>query len=69
MDKACVLIVEDDEHVANQMKWALASDYNVQLAEDRLSAIEILKKESPSIVALDLGLPPSPGDTSEGFLA
>ena len=69
MDKACVLIIEDDEHVASQMKWALASDYNVQLAEDRLSAIEILKNESPSIVTLDLGLPPSPGDTSEGFLA
>ncbi len=64
-----VLIVEDDDFVRNQMKWALASRYKVFLAEDRPSALEILKNEHPPVVTLDLGLPPSPGDTSEGFRA
>ncbi len=27
------------------------------------------KKDEPGVVTLDLGLPPSPGDTREGFLA
>ncbi len=69
MDKPRLLIVEDDEFVAGQMKWALAPIYEVSLAEDRLSGIEILKKEHPAVVTLDLGLPPSPGDTTEGFLS
>jgi two-component system, NtrC family, response regulator len=69
MDKPRLLIIEDDEFVASQMKWALASDYEISLAEDRLSGIEIFRKERPPVVTLDLGLPPSPGDTSEGFLA
>ena len=57
MDKSKILIVEDDEFVAKQMKWALATDYDVLIAEDRLSAMGLFKKEQPSIVTLDLGLP------------
>jgi len=37
--------------------------------EDRSSGIEILDREHPSIVTLDLGLPPAAGDTTEGFRA
>ncbi len=62
-----VLIIEDDDFVRDQMKWALAAQYEVFLAEDRLSALEILKKEHPGVVTLDLGLPPSAGDTTERF--
>jgi two-component system, NtrC family, response regulator len=69
MEKPRVLIVEDDEFVANQMKWALAQDNEVFLAEDRLSGLEVLRKEKPDVATLDLGLPPSPGDPTEGFLA
>jgi len=69
MEKPRLLIVEDDEFVANQMQWALASAYEVFLADDRLAGIEIIKKERPPVVTLDLGLPPSAGDTTEGFLA
>src|SRR6185295_19270167 len=53
--------------VRTQMKWALAQQYNVLLAEDRKSAIDNLKHHRPYVVTLDLGLPPSPGDTREGF--
>jgi two-component system NtrC family response regulator len=67
--KPRLLVVEDDSSVATQMKWALAQDYEVLLAEDRASALTILKKERPAVVTLDLGLPPRPGEVEEGFLA
>jgi two-component system NtrC family response regulator len=67
MEKQKILIVDDDDEVRTQMKWALAQQYEVLLAEDRKSALEQLKKHRASVVTLDLGLPPSPGDTREGF--
>ena len=51
------------------MRWALAPQYNIVVAEDRLGALEQLKQHQPAVVTLDLGLPPSPGDPSEGFSA
>jgi len=67
MEKAKLLIVEDDEDVRKQMKWALSKDYSVLMAEDRPSALEIVRKESPSVITLDLGLPPYPAEAGEGF--
>src|SRR6185503_9300633 len=69
MDRPRILIVDDDDEVRAQMRWALDSRYDVLLAEDRASAIDVLQKDNPGVVTLDLGLPPSPGDTREGFLA
>jgi two-component system NtrC family response regulator len=69
MDKPRILIVEDDDEVRNQMRWALSPHYDVLLAENRSGALQVLKNEKPGAVTLDLGLPPSPGDTREGFLA
>ena len=69
MDKPRILIVDDDDELRTQMRWALNSKYEVLLAEDRGTAIEALKRDKPGVVTLDLGLPPSPGDTREGFLA
>jgi len=68
-EKPKLLVVEDDSSLATQMKWALAQDYDVFLAEDRSTAIELLKSEHPPVVTLDLGLPPRPGGVEEGFLA
>ncbi len=67
--KSKLLIVDDDDDVRSQMKWGFSTHYEVCLAEDRKSALNIVRKEKPFVVTLDLGLPPSPGDTSEGFLA
>jgi two-component system NtrC family response regulator len=64
-----LLIVEDDESTRTQMRWALSQDYEVLVAGDRANALEILKKERPPVVTLDLGLPPHPGDVTEGFAA
>lgn len=68
MDKPRILIVDDDDELRSQMKWAFNQYYDVLLAEDRPSALQLLKHERPNIVTLDLGLPPSPGDTREGFM-
>ena len=67
-EKPKLLIVEDDEAIRSQMKWALAQDYEILLAEDRPGALEIFAKERPTVVTLDLGLPPKPGEVEEGFL-
>jgi two-component system NtrC family response regulator len=62
-----LLIVDDDEEIRTQMKWALAKDYDVSLAEDRASALEIFRAAQPAVVLLDLGLPPHPGTPEEGL--
>lgn len=67
MEKAKLLIVEDNSSIATQMKWALAQEYEVFLAEDRVSALKLFKEERPPVVTLDLGLPPHPGGVEEGF--
>ncbi len=67
MRKQKLLIVDDDEDLRTQMKWALTADYEVFLAEDRESAIAIINKEQPAVVTLDLGLPPNPAGVEEGF--
>ncbi|MGH7952035.1 MAG: sigma 54-interacting transcriptional regulator, partial [Limisphaerales bacterium] len=64
-----LLIVDDDEEIRAQMKWALAKDYDISLAEDRASAVEIFRAANPSVVLLDLGLPPQPGNPEEGLAA
>jgi two-component system NtrC family response regulator len=69
MDKPRILIIDDDDEVRTQMKWALRQQYDVLLAEDRQGALKQLKEHRPAVVTLDLGLPPSPGDTREGFAA
>jgi len=69
MDKEKILIIEDDDELRTQMKWALTENYDVLLAEDRPEALQILSELKPCVVTLDLGLPPSPGDSREGFLA
>lgn len=64
--KPKLLIVEDDEGLQAQLKWAY-EDFEVVSATDRASAITALRSESPAVVTLDLGLPPDPDGTSEGF--
>ncbi|WP_119084554.1 PEP-CTERM-box response regulator transcription factor [Altererythrobacter sp. B11] len=61
-----LLVVEDDEGLQAQLKWAY-DDFEVVLAGDRASAIAALRAEEPAVITLDLGLPPDPDGTSEGF--
>jgi two-component system NtrC family response regulator len=61
-----LLVVEDDEGLQRQLKWAY-DGYQVVCAGDRASAIEALRVHEPAVVTLDLGLPPDPDGTDEGF--
>jgi two-component system, NtrC family, response regulator len=63
-----LLVVEDDEGLQRQLKWAYEG-YLVVCAGDRGSAIEALRAHEPAVVTLDLGLPPDPDGTEEGFAA
>jgi two-component system, NtrC family, response regulator len=69
MDKPKLLIIEDDEAIRTQMRWALVEDYQVFLAEDRIGASEVMRQEKPAVVTLDLGLPPNPTEVTEGLTA
>jgi two-component system NtrC family response regulator len=61
-----LLIVEDDPGLQAQLKWAY-EDFDVFIAGDRASALALLRAEEPAVATLDLGLPPDPDGTSEGF--
>lgn len=67
MRKQKLLIVDDDEDLRTQMKWALTAEYDVLQAEDRPSAMAAINKDQPAVVTLDLGLPPLPAGVDEGF--
>ena len=65
MTKPTLLIVEDDEDIRTQMKWALASDYEVVLAEDQAGGLAAFMESRPVVIdgsvrhRLRLGLIPS----------
>ena len=60
-----LLIVEDDEDIRTQMKWALASEYEVVLAEDQAGGLAAFMESRPVVIdgsvrhRLRLGLIPS----------
>ena len=64
--KPKLLVVEDDEGLQAQLRWAY-DDYEVVIAGNRDQALALLRSEEPAVVTLDLGLPPDPDGTSEGF--
>ena len=66
--KPRLLIVEDDEGLQKQLRWAY-EDYEVISATSRAAAIDALRHYEPAVVTLDLGLPPDPDGTTEGFAA
>lgn len=67
MTKSKLLIVEDDEDVRAQLRRALAGDYEVLVAGDRPSAVQVYAAERPIVTLLDLGLPPHPNEAEEGL--
>jgi two-component system NtrC family response regulator len=67
IDKPKLLIVEDDEDLRVQMRWALEADYDVSLAGDHDEACRVMTAVRPGLVALDLGLPPRAQSVEEGF--
>lgn len=61
-----LLIVEDDPGLQSQLKWCF-DDRELFLADNRVQALDLFRKERPKVIITDLGLPPDPGGSSEGF--
>lgn len=62
-----LLIVDDSDEIRKQLKWGLGKEYKVLQAGNAEEAIEVFKEHTPSVVTLDLGLPPKAESTEEGF--
>jgi two-component system, NtrC family, response regulator len=67
MTKTRLLIVDDDEDICTQMKWALGNDYEPLTAGDRAGALAAFTAHRPAVTLLDLGLPPRPNEPDEGL--
>src|SRR3970282_870595 len=69
MERERLLIIEDDEDIQTQLKYALQDEYTVSVAGGRSRAMAAIQQAPPEIVTLDLGLPPSPDTAEEGLRA
>ncbi len=65
-ERRTLLIIEDDLALQKQMRWAFDA-FETVVADDRETAIAQLRRYEPAVVTMDLGLPPTPDDTTEGF--
>ncbi|MGZ8186730.1 MAG: sigma 54-interacting transcriptional regulator, partial [Methylobacter sp.] len=65
-DKKILLIVEDDPGLQKQLKWSFEA-YQTVIAGNRIEAITALRRYMPSVMTLDLGLPPDSTNASEGL--
>ena len=61
-----LLIVEDDRALQKQIRWAF-DQYETLTADDRESALVLIRRYQPPVVTMDLGLPPDADSVSEGF--
>ena len=57
-EQSVILVVDDDEGIRSQIKWAMADEYRVLGAQNAEESIEILKRENPNLVTLDITLSP-----------
>jgi two-component system NtrC family response regulator len=65
-DKRNLLIIEDDPGLQKQLRWSFDA-YNVQVAQDRESALAMVRRYEPAVATMDLGLPPDPDGATEGL--
>src|SRR3954449_609095 len=63
-----LLLVDDDPGILRALKWSL-DRYELITAQDRPTALDMVKRHRPKVVTLDLGLPPAPDDATEGLAA
>ncbi|MBI3221987.1 MAG: sigma-54-dependent Fis family transcriptional regulator [Nitrosomonadales bacterium] len=64
-----LLIVDDDPLIREGLSVTLSSGFNIQQAESRPAAIDLLRslQDPPQLALIDLGLPPIPHRPDEGF--
>lgn len=61
-----LLVVEDDPALQKQIRWSF-DQHNVLLASDRESALSQVRRHTPAVITMDLGLPPDADGVTEGF--
>ncbi len=66
MTKPKLLIVEDDEGLCSQYRWAFPG-CDLVIANARPQGLALALKERPPVAIIDLGLPPDPDGVTEGF--
>ena len=69
MEKTKLLVVDDDEIIRTQLKYALRDDFTLFFAENRQAALAAVAEHRPELVSLDLGLPPAQDGAEEGLRA
>jgi two-component system NtrC family response regulator len=67
MEQPRLLVVEDDEAIRTQLKYALQQDFSLSFAQDRAHALATIRAAKQQVILLDLGLPPSPDTPDEGL--
>jgi two-component system NtrC family response regulator len=60
-----VLVVDDEAAILSQLRWGLVDGFEVLTADNAGAALDILKHESPDVVAMDLAL--EDDDPETGF--
>src|SRR5690606_33284375 len=64
--KPKLLVVQDDAGLQAQLKSAY-EDFDLVLAGDRSSALAVFRPAARAVATLDLGRPPDPDGTPQGF--
>jgi two-component system NtrC family response regulator len=59
--KAKILLVDDEDNILKQMRWALDSDYEVLTSTNEAEALAIFENEKPDVATVDLSLNPQNG--------
>jgi two-component system NtrC family response regulator len=67
MSQPKLLIVEDDDAIRTQLKYALREKYELSFADTGAKALAAVAEVKPDLVSLDLGLPPHPDTAEEGL--
>jgi two-component system NtrC family response regulator len=67
LERPHLLVVEDQESLATQLRWGLSAEYEITTAMTGKAALELHEAFRPDLVTLDLGLPPDAHGTSEGL--
>ena len=62
VDKAQVLVVDDERGPRESLRMILSGSYKVSTAEDGVEALEILRTDSIDLVTVDLNMPGMKGD-------
>jgi two-component system NtrC family response regulator len=65
--KKKLLIIEDENSVAKQLRWGLDKEYDITTVSDADQARPLLASGVFPVATLDLGLPPHPDTPRQGF--